>query len=158
MDHRSFLLLLVWLLFFPNALYIVTDLIHLESHTTVPVWYDVVLLFSSASLGLLLAFTSLYKVEVFLCHRMKNNIVNALIPVCLFLGSFGVYLGRFLRWNSWDVITEPVQLAKEISIRFLFPHQYVGTWAITLVFTFLFSILYFSIKKLPGFLREPGNS
>jgi len=147
-----------WLLFFPNSLYIITDLIHLEMKTSVPLWYDVVLLFSSASIGLIMAFASLYRIELFFTGRMKNSLVDKLIVGCLFLGSFGVYLGRFLRWNSWDIIADPGQLTTEIIIRFLLPHQHWRTWAITFLFTCFFSVLYFSFKKLPGYLKEPGNS
>ena len=142
------LLLGGWLLFFPNALYIITDLIHLESRTNVPIWYDAVLLFTSAIAGLLMAFASLYKVEVFLSKKIGNSATNKLIVFCLFIGSFGVYLGRFLRWNSWDIITDPLDLAKEIAVRFFFPIEYYHTWAITLLFTSLFSLLYFTIKRL----------
>ena len=142
------LLITAWLLFFPNALYIITDLIHLNGRTSVPIWYDAVLLFTSAIAGLLMAFASLYKVELFFSKQIGNSATNKLIVLCLFMGSFGVYLGRFLRWNSWDVITNPWDLAKEIAVRFIFPFEYYRTWAITLLFTGLFSLLYFAIKKI----------
>ncbi|MEO5888691.1 MAG: DUF1361 domain-containing protein [Ferruginibacter sp.] len=142
------ILLAGWLLFFPNALYIVTDLIHLDGRSNVPVWYDAVLLFTSAVAGLLMAFVSLYKVEVFFNKQISNSATNKIIVFCLFIGSFGVYLGRFLRWNSWDIVTNPWDLTKEIAVRFLFPFEYYRTWAITLLFTVLFSLLYFTIKKV----------
>ncbi len=145
---QSGFLLAGWLLFFPNALYIITDLIHLEAKTNVPVWYDAVLLFTSAIAGLMMAFASLIKVEGFFSKKISNSASNRLIVLCLFMGSFGVYLGRFLRWNSWDIITNPYQLAKEIAVRFFFPIEYYRTWAITLLLTCMFSLLYFAMKKL----------
>lgn len=145
---KSWFLLAGWLLFFPNALYIITDLIHLEAKTNVPVWYDAVLLFTSAITGLVLAFASLYKVEQFFNRKLGSSATNKLILFCLFIGSFGVYLGRFLRWNSWDVITNPLELAREIGARFFFPIAYYHTWAITILLTCLFSLLYFAVKKL----------
>ncbi|MBL0355943.1 MAG: DUF1361 domain-containing protein [Chitinophagaceae bacterium] len=94
-------LLACWLLFFPNALYIITDLIHLEnSGDKVPVWFDAILLFTSSLTGLIMAFVSLYQVELFLRQNLRTNHINKMIVAVLFLGSFGVYLGRFLRWNS----------------------------------------------------------
>ena len=144
---RSGLLLSAWLLFFPNALYIITDLIHLEAKTNVPVWYDAILLFTAATTGLVMAFASLYKVETFLLKQISNGATSKLIVLCLFMGSFGVYLGRFLRWNSWDIITNPFNLAKEIVVRFIFPIQYYHTWAITFLLMSFFSLLYFTIKK-----------
>jgi uncharacterized membrane protein len=87
----------VWLLFFPNALYIVTDLIHLDLGTIVPKWFDAILLFTSCITGLMMAFISLLRVEKYLSYHFSYKIVNAQIVFILFLASFGVYLGRFLR-------------------------------------------------------------
>ena len=147
--HRfqSATLIAAWLLFFPNALYIITDLIHLEAKTTVPVWFDAVLLFTAAVAGLMMAFASLYRVEKFFHQQFSKSVTNQIILLFLFMGSFGVYLGRFLRWNSWDIITDPIGLAREIVLRFVFPFQYYSTWAITALLTCLFSLLYFSIRK-----------
>ena len=143
-----------WLAFFPNALYIVTDLIHLELESTVPKWFDALLLFSSAILGLMLAFISLFRVEVFLNKAINRKLIAPLILLILFLGSFGVYLGRFLRWNSWDIINNPFQLLLSITYRIISPFDHVQTWGITVVFTVFFYLLYVAIKKLPGYLRR----
>lgn len=151
------LLFSAWLLFFPNALYVVTDLIHVRNDSTMPIWFDAILLFTSAIVALMMAFASLYKAEIFLRHRIRKAIVNKLIFACIFLGSFGVYLGRFLRWNSWDIVTNPLGLGAEIGTRFLNPIDNYRTWGITIILTCLFSLLYFAIKKLPGLLTEPGN-
>ncbi len=141
----------IWLLFFPNALYIVTDLIHLEMETIIPKWFDAVLLFSSCITGLIMAFVSLLRVESFLIKKFRNNIVHALMIAILFLSSFGVYLGRFLRWNSWDVVRRPVSLLSAIGKRFIFPLDYVQTWGITIILTVLFYLLYQAIKCHDGF-------
>jgi len=143
-----------WLLFFPNALYIVTDLIHLEESTNVPLWYDAVLLFASSFVGLIMAFISLQRVEYFLQGIFKKKIVSYLIPVILFTGSFGVYLGRFQRWNSWDVIHNPLALAMDIADRFISPVDNYKTWAITIILTALYSLLYFFIKIIPNAFTE----
>ena len=104
----SYFLLLSWLLFFPNALYIITDLIHLdESRSDVPVWYDAILLFTCSVTGLIMAFVSLYQVETFLKKNISPRHTGKLVMAAIFLGSFGVYVGRFLRWNSWSIITKP---------------------------------------------------
>ena len=155
---RSWLLLAGWLLFFPNALYIITDLVHLETKTNVPVWYDAVLLFIAAFAGLMMAFASLYKVELFFGKQFNKSIANKVVIGCLVLGSFGVYLGRFLRWNSWDIIADPLQLAIEIGERFLSPLDHYRTWFITMLFTCFFGLLYFSIRKLPARFISPVNN
>jgi uncharacterized membrane protein len=154
---RSILYFTAWLLFFPNSLYIITDLIHLEQRQNVPLWYDAVLLYTCASTGLIMAFISLYKVESLLKEKITRVWRNAIIFFCLFLGSFGVYLGRFLRWNSWNILSHPVRTTAGIGERILFPFDYLHTWAITLLFTGLFNLLYFSMKHLPGCLKETPN-
>jgi uncharacterized membrane protein len=143
-----------WFAFFPNALYIVTDLIHLDLETVVPKWYDALLIFSSSVAGLLMAFVSLLQVEKYLLVKFKERKVHIIIAAILFLGSFGVYLGRFLRWNSWDIITNPLRLLYTIAQRCIFPWQYVTTWGITMLFTVFFYLLYLAIKKLPGYVNQ----
>ncbi|WP_462222166.1 DUF1361 domain-containing protein [Ferruginibacter sp.] len=143
-----------WLVFFPNALYIVTDLIHLEQETIVPKWFDAILIFSSSIVGLIMAFVSLFRVHQFLQFHFSSRITERLIVSILFLASFGVYLGRFLRWNSWDIISNPFGLIISIGERFIFPFQHLKTWGITFILTTLFYLLYLIIKKLPGFLNQ----
>jgi uncharacterized membrane protein len=145
---------LVWLLFFPNALYMVTDLIHLEQETSVPKWYDAVLLFSCAAIAMVMAFISLLRLEKYLMDKFNGRVVERLVFFILFLGSFGVYLGRFLRWNSWDIVSNPLGLFFSIGQRFIFPLQHLQTWGITLVFTSSFYLLYLVIKKLPGYINQ----
>ena len=146
-----------WLAFFPNALYIVTDLIHIDLESPVPKWFDALLLFSAALLGLMLAFISLYRVEIFLNKVINKKIQPLLIILILFLGSFGVYLGRFLRWNSWDIISNPFRLLLSIAQRIISPFEHAQTWGITIVFTMFFYLLYITIKKLPGYLSQATN-
>ncbi len=153
-NYVSISLFVVWLLFFPNALYIITDLIHLQRQTVVPVWFDAIILFSSALLGLILAFVSLFRVEEFLRLKFTSSKINIAIPLLLFLGSFGVYLGRFLRWNSWDIIQNPLGLISSIANRFIFPWEHLRTWGLTFMLTGLFYILYLCIKKLPIYLKQ----
>ncbi|MGG9971253.1 DUF1361 domain-containing protein [Ferruginibacter sp. SUN002] len=144
----STFLISIWLLFFPNALYIVTDLIHLEQRQNIPIWYDAVLLFTSSLVGLIMAFASLYKVEIFLRAKFTRPLVNGVVFLCLFAGSFGVYLGRFLRWNSWDIVSEPLLLVKQIAIRCVYPVEHYRTWAVTVLLTCLFSLLYYGSRQL----------
>ncbi len=134
-------------------------MIHLEDiETDVPVWFDAILIFTTSVAGLILAFASLFKVETFLQQKIKQPMVNRLIIGCLFLGSFGVYLGRFLRWNSWDIVTHPLILLTQIAAPFILPLQHYRTWGETGMLTCLFCLLYFTIKKLPGLFKERGNT
>jgi uncharacterized membrane protein len=143
-----------WLAFFPNGLYIVTDLIHLQIESEVPKWFDAVLLFSASVAGLMMAFISLYRVEAFLHKTIHRKLLPLSIVAILFLGSFGVYLGRFLRWNSWDIISNPFQLMLSIGHRIISPFDHLQTWTVTGTLTIFFYLLYISIKKMPGYVSR----
>ena len=116
-----FILLSIWLLFFPNAPYILTDLFHLRLKSAMPKWFDLILILSFAWTGLVFGFLSLWDIEKIVSKSM-NRIWMSLISVCLlFIGSFGIYLGRYLRWNSWDIINEPFNLLYDITDRLIIP-------------------------------------
>jgi uncharacterized membrane protein len=151
---KQLLIFSSWLVFFPNALYIVTDLIHLQIESLVPKWFDAVLLFSASVAGLMMAFVSLYRVEVFLHQVIHKKLRSISVLAILFLASFGVYLGRFLRWNSWDVISNPFQLLASIGHRIISPFDHLQTWAVTGTLTIFFYLLYISIKKMPGYISR----
>ena len=155
--NLHWLLFIIWRLFFPNALYIITDLVHLKERNNIPLWFDVILIFSAAANGLIMAFISLYQVELFLRLRFNNKKANLILYSCLFISSFGVYVGRFLRWNSWDIFFNPFQFIFEILQPFINPFQHPRTWGMTIIFFLFFGIFYFIIKKLPGLIIKPGN-
>ncbi len=146
-----------WLLFFPNALYIITDLLHLKQRNNIPLWYDVVLIFSAAINGLLMAFVSLQHVETFLRSKFNRQKTGFILFACLFLSSFGIYLGRFLRWNSWDIIVNPFGLSSEVLQHFTSPAEHPRTWGVTIIFTMFFSVFYFMVKKLPGIIANQAT-
>lgn len=98
---------LVWLLLLPNAPYIVTDFIHLGKGHGAPVLYDAFLLFSSAWLGLLLFMYSLRDIEKIIRAKYGKLIATIKVPSIILLVSIGIYIGRYLRFNSWDVFTDP---------------------------------------------------
>lgn len=147
-----------WLLFFPNALYIVTDLVHLQDDTNMPWWYDSMLVFCSSFLGIVLAFISLNKAEFYLGTIFRKRFVTILTAGILFIASFGVYLGRFHRWNSWDVINNPVALGLDIFYKIVNPLDNYKAWAITVLFTLVYSLLYFFIRILPESLQGKKNT
>lgn len=151
---KQMMLLVSWLLFFPNALYIVTDLVHLQGESDMPWWYDAVLLFASSFMGLVLAFVSLRRVELYLQSFFARPLVDVLMAFLFFLGSFGVYLGRFQRWNSWDVLHNPIALATDILSKLINPFDNYKVWAITVLFTAIYSLLYYLLRLLPQALSE----
>jgi uncharacterized membrane protein len=100
-------LVAVWLLFFPNAPYLLTDFIHLHGNGSSPLWYDALMLSSFAWTALMLGLVSLYLVHAIIGQR-AGAAAGWFVVVCVLgFASFGVYLGRFARFNSWDVVTRP---------------------------------------------------
>ena len=97
----------LWLLFLPNAPYIVTDFKHLAPSPAVPLWVDVVVIAAPAWTGMLLGFLSLYLVQAVVRSLVGARVAWVTAVAVLGLASFGIYLGRVLRWNSWDVLTDP---------------------------------------------------
>lgn len=137
-----------WLLFFPNALYIVTDIIHVAQTQAAPLWYDAVLLFTSSLLGLALAFASLIKVEIYLAGYFKTRFVNLIIFLLLLVGAYGVYLGRFERWNSWDVLHNISAMLRYVMATFIHPLQFTKIWVVTFLLTGLYSLCWLLLKAL----------
>jgi|GEM_PF-154610 len=107
---------LLWLLFFPNAPYIVTDFFHLQvkSINHIPLWYDLIMLTSFSCLGFALGFVSLWQVQSLVAHKWGKKIAMLFVNIVLLLSAFGIYLGRFVRLNSWDFFTNPVKLIGEV--------------------------------------------
>lgn len=136
-----------WLLFLPNAPYIVTDLIHIGVVKSVPVLFDSILLFSSAFVGFMLGLYSLNHIENILSSLYSKKVTLFIVLLIIFLTSFGMYLGRFLRFNSWDIIIDPLSL----SGRFLETLSSSGYHVESLIYIPLFFIFicsyYFSWKK-----------
>ena len=96
---------ILWLLFFPNAPYILTDFQHL-SYTSdeFPVWYDVILLIWFSFTGLFLGMVSLFLMQEIVRREFGRWFGWGFVVVVAFLTTIGIYMGRFLRWNSWDVL------------------------------------------------------
>ena len=143
-----FILLSIWLLFFPNAPYILTDLFHLRLKSAMPKWFDLILILSFAWTGLVFGFLSLWDIEKILSKSM-NRIWMSLISVCLlFIGSFGIYLGRYLRWNSWDIINEPFNLIYDITDRLVNPFDHPRTWGVTMFMGIFLNIIYWTFRMI----------
>jgi len=98
---------LLWFLFFPNAPYIVTDLVHLYPRPGVPYWYDIIGVMAFALTGLFIGYLSLYLMQEVMRSWLGRWAGWVFALAMLAVSSFGIYLGRFIRWNSWDALLEP---------------------------------------------------
>lgn len=96
-----------WLLFLPNAPYILTDFIHLGTVGGAPLWFDTALIGTFAVAGLALGLGSLLVVHHVVEARAGRVVGWAVAVSSLVLSAIGIYLGRFPRFNSWDIVTDP---------------------------------------------------
>jgi uncharacterized membrane protein len=138
--------ILAWLAFFPNAPYLVTDLIHLAPADAVPLWFDGLVFFAFASTGLLLAFTSLYLVQSVIARRRGTALGWAVAAVAIGLGGYGIYLGRIERWNSWDVITNPRSLAYSVKNQVADPLSNRQSVSVTVGFALFMAAVYGTLR------------
>ena len=138
----------LWLLFLPNSPYILTDFFHLKQRAVAPIWLDLTLLSSFAWTGLLLGLASLQHMHTYVFQRMGKVLSWFGVSALLFLTSFGVYLGRFERWNSWDLMTRPEALFQNIADLVLHPDTH--TLGFTLAFGAFLIVAYlaFALKEM----------
>ncbi len=147
----------IWLLFLPNAPYIITDLLHLRSNTEVPVWYDSLLVFSYAMAGLQAGLFSLYLAQKIITRLYNAQISQIAIAGFVFLSSYGVYLGRFQRWNSWDLFTKPHRLLIDSFSQLTNPTAIKVTVVLTCVLAF-FYLIFLSLIQLKTHEPQTSNS
>jgi uncharacterized membrane protein len=133
--------LALWLLFFPNSPYIITDLMHLGEFETHILWFDAVGFFVAALAGLTTGLYSLYVAHQVLNRLTTSMIAWGIVSVSVVLSGFGLYLGRFVRFNSWDLFTNPIYLFRKSL------HELQNPLAMqtTLVFTLVVMVLYISM-------------
>lgn len=154
---RAIPLLAIWLLFFPNAPYVLTDLIHLKPRAGIPLWYDLLMLLSFALTSLWIGFHSLHMVHQWIARhvsvRMGWLVVLAVMP----LTGFGIYLGRVLRWNSWDIISNPFSMLRDIATLALHPLAHRDVWLFTFGFSLLLMFCYLAWRN-PAHTSEEASA
>jgi uncharacterized membrane protein len=125
----------IWLLFLPNAPYLLTDFVHLGSRDDAPLWFDIVLFASFAWTGMLLGFLSIFVMQGVVRRAFGPVWGWMLVGTSLAASSFGIYLGRSLRWNSWDFVVRPGALLEDIWARITDPLAYPRGVGMTLALT-----------------------
>ncbi len=141
------LLLSGWLLFFPNAPYLITDIFLFEKTTESPFWFDLILVISGAWNGLIAGMVSLLFVEKFLLLSKVKKRVKALNILFIILCSYGVYVGRYWRFNSWDIVMQPKALFHASAGTIFHPHYHIQIWIFTAVFAVLMYLIYMTMKQ-----------
>ncbi len=139
---------LLWLAFLPNSFYMVTDFIHLRTVYSGDIVPAAVLFTAFVFTGLLLGYTSLYFVHHELRRRMAPRIAFGWVAVIVAICSFAIYIGRDLRWNSWDVLTNPAGLLFDLSDHVVHPGRYGDLLPQTVSFFVLLLGMYAVVWRL----------
>ena len=131
-----------WLIVLPNAPYIITDFVHLVKESDVPLWFDILLIISFSLCGLLFGLASMKNMYNILSVKFSGKVATAIMGATCLLSGFGIYVGRFLRYNSWDVLHRPITLCTDIFYSLIAAETYKPAWGITLGFGTLLFLLF----------------
>ncbi len=149
----------LWLVFLPNSFYLISDLIHLQDVEPANVLYDSVMFTSFVITGVVLGFSSLYLMHLQLRRRLADWQAAAYVCVTLLFCSIAIYMGRDLRWNTWDILTNPAGLLFDISDRLWRPAAYPHMLLVIAAFFVLLSSLYNLVWQATRlFVRQEARS
>jgi uncharacterized membrane protein len=140
-DWQNILLSVLWLAFLPNTWYVLTDFIHVTPNGEISQLYDIVLVSLLVFIGFALGFASLFLIHRELLRRMNPLRSYLLIELVILVASFAIYVGRDLRWNTWDVIANPGFLIN-VSDKIVDPFGSPRAINVTVLFFVLISALY----------------
>jgi uncharacterized membrane protein len=143
----------LWLIFFPNAPYMLTDLQDLaRTATDAPLWYDVIIVVWCSWTAMMLGVVSLYLMQDIVLRTFGRFVGWAFVFVISAMSSFGIYIGRFVRLNSWDILQDPAETAMEILGLVIDPSRRLA--AFTLLYTFFFLFVYLLLYSFGHLLQE----
>lgn len=152
-SFQALALTILWILFLPNSFYMITDFIHLQEVQRVDLLFDIVMVSSFVINALLLGYISLYLLHKELEKRLTKRWTVTLVGLVLLLSSFAVYVGRDLRWSTWDVIVNPASILFDVSDRVLNPATHPRIVSTTLSFFVLLTSIYITIYYIARVLR-----
>jgi uncharacterized membrane protein len=138
---------LAWLGFLPNSFYIISDYIHLQDVSSGSLLYYVVMFGTFTLTGLLYGYLSVYLVHDQLAKRMPRLAADRVIATIFLICSFAIYIGRDLRWNTWDVLLKPGGLLFDVSDRLVHPSVYPEMITTTVTFFIFITGFYYVIRQ-----------
>jgi Predicted membrane protein len=152
----------LWLIFYPNAPYMLTDLQDLARRASeAPLWYDVIIVVWCSWTGMLLGVISLYLMQNIVVRSFGRSAGWVFVFVISALSSFGIYIGRFVRLNSWDILQNPGETVQEILGIAIDPSRRLAAFTLlyTIFFLFVFLLLYsFSHMLQEQTTRNPDSA
>ncbi len=146
----------LWLIFFPNAPYILTDLQHFgQGASEAPAWYDVIMLIWFSWTGMLMGVVSLNLMQEIIRRRAGRAAGWIFALAVALLSSVGIYVGRFIRINSWDLLRNPTATATNVFDWLADPSlRSVGFVAL---YTLFFIFVYITLHAFGRILYEGGE-
>jgi uncharacterized membrane protein len=145
---------MLWIIFLPNSFYMVSDFIHLQDASASTVLYNAVMFTSFIYTAVLLGYASLYSIHIELSKRFTNRAATSWIALTVFISSVAIYAGRDLRWNSWNVFTNPGGLLFDMSNRLLHPEAYPQMFLTVIIFFVLILSMYNLVWRGAQALRQ----
>jgi len=150
----SFLLTLFWLGFLPNTFYMISDYIHIQDIASGDLLFDVIMFSSFILNAFILGLVSLFLIHSELRKRVSSHTSWWMMSAAIFLVSFAIYIGRDLRWNTWDVFLNPASILFDVSDRLLNPKAHPEMFSTTFGFGVLIASIYVVVWYLARALRQ----
>lgn len=151
---KQIILTVLWIAFLPNSFYIITDLIHLRQNYEADPLYDITLLTGFILSGLSLGYASVYLVHQEFLKRVRERTAYGVLAILFLAVSFAISLGRYTRWNTWDIILQPAGLLFDVSDRFINPEVHAGTYQITVSMALLLFAGYVVIYEAARLIKR----
>ena len=148
LSWQNITLALVWLAFLPNSFYLLSDFIHVYDTGEVSHLYDVVMFGSFIFNAFFVGYLSIYLLHKELLKRISYRSAHVIIASVLLACSFAIYLGRSLRWNSWDLALQPAGILFDVSEGIVNPSSHPESLVTTTTFFLLLSSTYLVIWEL----------
>lgn len=147
----------LWVLFLPNSFYMITDYIHLNEAPRANLLFDVITFTSFILNGIILGYLSLFLVHQEFIKRLSRRVAAGLVGGILLITSFAIYIGRDLRWNTWDIVFNPASVIFDVSDRIINPSAHPQVLSTTLSFFVLLTVVYAVIWQLMRVARAQKN-
>lgn len=150
---KQALLTVAWVGFLPNSFYLITDLIHLRPNYEADFLFDITMLTSFIVAGLVYGYASVYLVHSQLLLRFRERSVYSILAILFLAVSFAICLGRYTRWNTWDILLQPAGLLFDVSDRVINADDHLQTYQTTIILFLVLLALYTVIYESIRFIR-----